>query len=166
MIGVPAGELAQTVESFAARIHPEDVDPTLAHLADHLEGRRDRIDVEYRIRMGGGFGWLRTRGNTVERDAGGRPVRVAGVVTDIGARKAAQQELERTLAQNQALVSELQEALRKVKTLQGLVPICAWCKKIRNDAGFWEQLEAYLADHTSAEFTHGICPECFAKESE
>ena len=57
-------------------------------------------------------------------------------------------------------IQELERALNEIKTLRGLIPICAWCKKIRNDAGSWEQLEGYLREHTEAEFSHGICPEC------
>ncbi len=60
------------------------------------------------------------------------------------------------------LVSELQTALANVKTLSGLLPICAWCKQIRNDKGYWTQLEAYISDHSEASFTHSICPECEA----
>lgn len=58
---------------------------------------------------------------------------------------------------------ELQEALANVKTLRGLLPICASCKKIRDDKGYWNLLEAYLQDHSDVEFTHGICPECAKK---
>lgn len=54
----------------------------------------------------------------------------------------------------------LQQALDEIKTLRGLVPICANCKKIRDDTGYWQHLEAYLQAHTEAEFTHGICPTC------
>ena len=57
----------------------------------------------------------------------------------------------------------LAEALEKVKTLSGLLPICAWCKRIRDDKGYWSQVEAYLHAHMGADFTHGICPECLAK---
>lgn len=60
-------------------------------------------------------------------------------------------------------IQQLERALHEIKTLRGLIPICAWCKKIRNDAGSWEQLEAYLRDHTEARFSHGICPECIEK---
>ena len=55
---------------------------------------------------------------------------------------------------------ELKKALQEIKTLQGLVPICACCKKIRDDKGYWHQVESYLSAHTSADFTHSICPEC------
>ncbi|MBN2282185.1 MAG: response regulator [Candidatus Marinimicrobia bacterium] len=56
--------------------------------------------------------------------------------------------------------AELQKALREIKTLKGLVPICANCKKIRDDDGFWQEVEHYVAAHTEADFSHGICPDC------
>ena len=58
---------------------------------------------------------------------------------------------------------ELQEALEKVKTLQGILPICAWCNKIRDDDGQWETVERYLVSHSEAKLTHSICPECEAR---
>ena len=64
---------------------------------------------------------------------------------------------------NERLIGELREALGNVKTLKGLLPVCAWCHRIRNDAGYWEQLEAYVAAHSEAAFSHGMCPECFTK---
>ena len=60
--------------------------------------------------------------------------------------------------------AHMAEALEKIKTLGGLLPICAWCKRIRDDQGYWSQVEAYLREHTGADFTHGICPECFEKQ--
>lgn len=79
-----------------------------------------------------------------------------GVILDITARK----EVEDKKA---ALITELQEALDKVKLLSGFLPICASCKKIRDDKGYWKQIESYIRDHSEVEFSHGICPEC-AKE--
>ncbi len=58
---------------------------------------------------------------------------------------------------------ELQRALKEVNTLRGLIPICASCKKIRNDGGFWQQLEEYLGEHSNAEFSHGLCQPCIKK---
>jgi DNA-binding response OmpR family regulator len=58
-------------------------------------------------------------------------------------------------------VDELQSALLKVKQLSGLLPICSYCKRIRSDQNYWEQVDRYLAQHTDAEFSHGICPDCF-----
>lgn len=58
------------------------------------------------------------------------------------------------------LIQQLQDALAKVKLLSGLIPICTSCKKIRNDKGFWEQVESYISAHSEADFTHGVCPDC------
>ena len=60
--------------------------------------------------------------------------------------------------------ARMADALDKIKTLHGLLPICAWCKRIRDDKGYWSQVEAYVHDHTGADFTHGICPDCFEKQ--
>ncbi len=60
-------------------------------------------------------------------------------------------------------VAELQEALTKVKQLRGLLPICSYCKRIRSDHNYWEQVESYISEHTEAQFSHGICPQCFEK---
>jgi PleD family two-component response regulator len=60
-------------------------------------------------------------------------------------------------------VKELQEALAQIKTLEGIVPICMYCKKIRNDQNYWQQVEIYISEHSKAEFTHGLCPECMEK---
>lgn len=64
-----------------------------------------------------------------------------------------------------ARVAELEQALQEVQQLQGTLPICAWCKKIRDDANYWQQVEEYLHRHTRAEFTHGICPDCAKRVS-
>jgi CheY-like chemotaxis protein len=57
----------------------------------------------------------------------------------------------------------LQKALAEIKILRGLIPICASCKRIRNDEGYWEEIESYISDHSEAIFSHGCCPECIAK---
>ncbi len=68
-----------------------------------------------------------------------------------------------TEAERDQLIQELQQALDSVKSLSGLLPICASCKKIRDDEGYWKQIEAYISSHSDATFTHGLCPECFHK---
>ncbi len=75
---------------------------------------------------------------------------------DITERKRVEEEREK-------LIKDLQEALAKVKLLSGMLPICSSCRKIRDDRGYWNQIEVYVRDHSEAEFTHGICPECFKK---
>ena len=60
-------------------------------------------------------------------------------------------------------VRELHEALEDIKTLRGIIPICSHCKKVRDDEGYWTQVEVYVRDHSEAQFTHGICPECIKR---
>jgi len=81
---------------------------------------------------------------------------LVSVVRDITARCRIEEEREK-------LIVELKEALTKVKTLSGFLPICSSCKKIRDDQGYWQQIEAYIRDHSEADFSHGICPDCAKK---
>jgi len=64
------------------------------------------------------------------------------------------------MKEKEKLIGELQQALAKVKTLSGLLPICSSCKKIRDDKGYWNQIETYIRERSEADFTHGICPSC------
>jgi PAS domain S-box-containing protein len=75
---------------------------------------------------------------------------------DITERKRAEEERER-------LIGQLKEALAEVKTLSGLLPLCSSCKRIRDDKGYWQQIEAYIRDHSEAEFSHSVCPDCAKK---
>jgi PAS domain S-box-containing protein len=90
------------------------------------------------------------------RDDTGRVTAVMGVSRDITNRKWLEED-------KQKLLIRLQEALGQVKTLGGLLPICSMCKKIRDDKGYWQQVEGYIQKHTDATFTHGVCPDCFPK---
>jgi DNA-binding response OmpR family regulator len=77
--------------------------------------------------------------------------------------KRAEDALREKEKEQQELILELQAALAEIKTLKGFIPICASCKKIRDDEGYWDQLEAYISKHTDAVFSHGLCPECAEK---
>jgi len=87
------------------------------------------------------------------RNSAGQIVGVSTIARDIAERKRAERERER-------LVDELQRLLGEVKTLTGLLPICSYCKKIRDDKGYWNQIELYIGEHSSANFTHSVCPDC------
>ena len=89
-------------------------------------------------------------------DQKGNIVGAIECIRDITERKRMEEEREK-------LIHELQEALANIKTLRGLLPICSHCKKIRDDKGYWNQIESYIRDHSGAEFTHGMCPECMKK---
>lgn len=86
-------------------------------------------------------------------DEAGAPAFAVNVARDVTEKKKAEAEREH-------LIAELQEALGQVKKLSGLLPICAGCKQIRDDKGGWKQIESYIADHSEANFTHGVCPDC------
>ncbi len=73
------------------------------------------------------------------------------------------QERKQAEKEREKLINELQDALAKVKKLSGLIPICSSCKKIRDDQGYWNQLEKYLLEHSDATLSHGLCPDCAKK---
>jgi len=110
---------------------------------------------EVRQRSGGEMRWILTT-KVPLRDEEGRIVGLVGVSKDITYRK----QLER---QRDQFIAELQDALASIRTLRGLLPICAHCKQIRDDEGYWHRVEHYIQEHTHAEFSHGICPDCARK---
>ncbi|MBC7188737.1 PAS domain S-box protein, partial [Candidatus Aerophobetes bacterium] len=116
-------------------------------LVGYFENKILRKDGLERI-----FAWH----NTVLKDTNGKIIAVVSAGEDITDKKVYDENREK-------LVNELQKALEDIRVLKGLIPICAWCKKIRNDEGYWMQLEKYLQEHTEVEFTHSICPECYEK---
>jgi response regulator RpfG family c-di-GMP phosphodiesterase len=79
------------------------------------------------------------------------------------ARVAALIRIKRAEDERDHLIEELKAALARIKTLSGLIPICTHCKKVRDDRGYWEQVEAFVSRHSDAEFTHGLCPVCVEK---
>ena len=89
-------------------------------------------------------------------DATGKIIGISKIARDISERQRAKEELER-------LVRDLTDALAQVKTLRGLLPICASCRKIRSDENYWQNIETYVEEHTEASFSHGICPACMQK---
>lgn len=94
--------------------------------------------------------------SSIMRDQHGEALAVICVIRDITERKQAEAEREQ-------LIGQLQEALANVRQLSGLLPICAGCKKIRDDQGYWQQIESYIRSKSDVEFSHGLCPDCKAK---
>jgi hypothetical protein len=74
-----------------------------------------------------------------------------------------QLELRRQVAERDRLLEDLNEALRKIQILTGLLPICSSCKKIRDDKGYWDDVDHYIQSHSEATFTHGVCPKCLTQ---
>ncbi len=133
-------------------IHPEDRRIMQAHRREELDLQASD-DIEFRIMLpDGSIKWIaHTCQPAYALD--GRFIGTRGSNRDITLQKAMQEEKER-------LILQLTDALAKIKTLRGMLPICAKCKKIRDDKGYWEHIESYIRDHSDAEFTHGICPDC------
>lgn len=86
------------------------------------------------------------------------------IVTSVLLLAAVVTERRQTARERLALITQLHQALAEIKTLRGLIPICAWCHKVRDDSGYWQQLESFLRDNTHGELSHGICPECLVKQ--
>lgn len=116
--------------------------------------RKIIVEVEYYHKNGSTL-WFENIASGV-RDSKGLLIGIHGISRDITDRKKSENELRLEK-------DKLQDAITKIKKLSGLLPICASCKKIRDDKGYWNQIESYIRDHSDADFTHGYCPECEKK---
>src|SRR5205085_8211257 len=95
------------------------------------------------------------------RDTSGNIVNAIVVNHDITALKRTESELRNARASLSDRVQELEAALAQVKLLQGILPICSYCKNIRNDQNYWQRVEEYITQNSEAMFSHGICPNCY-----
>lgn len=128
------------------------------HLAQPLS-KTNTDSIEQGIAFHGSFTWLRPdgRSNVIEYTA--VPIKMQGKTYTIGIDRDVTLRIEAE-AEREKLIGELQSALADVRTLSGLLPICASCKKIRDDKGYWTAIEAFIQQRTPAMFSHGICPDC------
>jgi PAS domain S-box-containing protein len=115
-----------------------------------------RTDDEYYCKRKDGATFVVSSSETVIRDENRSEIAIARISRDITAKKNTEREREK-------LLQELQDALSKVKMLSGLLPICASCKKIRDEEGEWKVLEEYIVNHSEADFSHGLCLDCAEK---
>ena len=134
-------------------VHPEDQHPVKKEHLEGIGGRRLRSfenrylckDGSYRL-----LKWYTTSAVDGILYAAGR---------DITGQRLAEAEREK-------MIGELQKALEEIKTLQGIIPICMYCKNIKSDEGTWDRMEKYIEEHSDADFSHGICPDCYKKQLE
>jgi PAS domain S-box-containing protein len=137
-------------------LYPIDRRDELVDLMERIKrGQRVGLFETVRLRKDGRFIPVSVTVSPV-KDARGKIVGGSAISRDITLRKSEERERFK-------LIEELTESLKQVKTLSGLLPICASCKRIRDDRGYWQQVETYITDHTNADFTHGICPDCLEK---
>ncbi len=134
---------------WAEGVHPEDLERCVQFYLEHFHAR-EPFEMEYRLlRHDGVYRWIFDRGVPFFAEDGtfagyvGSCVDVTDRVEALEALKAAQEA--------------------EIHSLKGLLPICSWCKKVRDDEGYWSQLEVYVREHSEADFTHGICPTCMAE---
>jgi PAS domain S-box-containing protein len=139
---------------FIEFVHPDDRERTLGQNARVREGGQ-ALEFENRyLCKDGSFRWLLWN---AAPDSLGRVI--YSVARDVTERKQADEEREQ-------LVCQLQAALAEVRTLQAILPICSYCRRVRDDENYWHSVEEYISEHTDTRFSHGICPTCFKREVE
>lgn len=139
----------ETGNGWAEGVHPDDFDNCLKIYTGHFS-RREIFEMEYRLRrFDGVYRWIFDRG-VPYHDSEGCFKGYIGSCIDVTERKEAREALKKA-----------QEA--EIEQLRGLLPICSYCKKIRNARDYWEQIESYISHHSNVLFSHSICPECEVK---
>ena len=152
LTGYTPAEFATFQEIFDTLIHPADREEFQRHHQSALQGQ-STSGIEFRIvTKEGEEKWISHVCKAIS-DSSGTFLGVRAANNDITERKQIEREREQ-------VIKDLQDALAKVRTLDGLLPICANCKKIRDDTGYWNRLEKYIQDRSDAEFSHSICPDC------
>jgi PAS domain S-box-containing protein len=139
---------------FIEFVHPDDRERTLKQNAAVRSGGKALSFENRYLCKDGSFKWLRW--NAAPDFAENV---IYSMARDVTASKQAEEEREQ-------LLRELQAAMAEVTTLRAILPICAYCKKIRDDENHWHTVESYITRHTTTQFTHGICPTCMANEVE
>lgn len=137
---------------FIEFVHPDDREGTLSQNASVRSGGQALAFENRYLCKDGSYRWFRWNASP---DA--RQKVIYSVARDVTEQKLAEAERERLLA-------ELQETLAEVRRLQKILPICSYCRKIRDDESYWHSVEDYVSRHTSLEFSHGICPTCLESE--
>jgi PAS domain S-box-containing protein len=157
----PAWEktLGFTIEELRSRpsiefVHPDDRERTIAQNRIVKTGGQALSFENRYLCKDGSYKWLLwNAASDFDRQV------IYSVARDITERKKAEEARE-------TLVRELRTALAEVKNLREILPICSYCRKIRDDADYWQTVEAYLSEHTNTKFSHGICPTCYKNEVE
>jgi len=151
--GVDPSSFTPDIPSFFNLIHPDDRPLMQAWIEECITGKQPGELVFRNLRGDGSIHFISGQGDLLY-DAYGKPIGVAGTAQDITERRETDEALKIER-------DNLQKALDEIKTLRGIIPICSYCKKIRDDEGAWSQVEEYVNKHTHAEFSHGVCPECY-----
>ena len=156
-LGYEPDEVPTDFETMYKVVHPDDLPKSLKAVEDHFKNKTPFYHSEFRVlAKSGEWIWVNGTGKVTERDSNGEPQVLLGTSYEIHKRKMLEEEREQ-------LIEKLKKALAEVKVLSGMLPICSSCKNIRDDQGYWNQLESYITKHSHAEFSHSICPDCMQK---
>lgn len=139
---------------FIEFVHPDDRERTLRQNREVRTGGRALSFENRYLCKDGSYRWLLWN---AAPDFGQQVI--YSVARDVSERKLAEAERER-------LLQELRAALAEVKTLREILPICSYCRKIRNDQNYWDTVENYISQHTNSRFSHSVCPDCYKNELE
>ena len=141
-------------QSFTILLHEEDWLDFSSRQDEREKGKVEQFERRFKAKDGREIWAIVSASPLIDRE--GRVTGAFSTITDITERKKAETVLQKKN-------HELHQAMNQIKTLRGIVPICMSCKKIRDDLGYWNQVEVYVRNHTEAEFSHGLCPECIVK---
>ena len=157
IFGLQAQGFKATYEAFIETVHPDDRDYVNRAYTDSVQ-RKTPYDIEHRILLKNGeIKWVREICVT-EYNNEDEPIRSIGTIHDITDKKLASEEREK-------LINELKSSIAEVKTLRGILPICSYCKKVRDDSGYWEQVDVYIHKHSDADISHSICQDCMKEHN-
>ena len=148
-LGFTRGELLS--RPMIEFVHPDDRERTLVQNRGVRAGGQARSFENRYLCKDGSYRWLLWNAvSDVDRQI------IYSVARDITRRKQAEAERDR-------LIGELTTALAEVRTLQAILPMCSYCRQIRNDDNYWQTVETYISEHTGTQFSHGVCPSCYAR---
>ncbi len=154
IFGIPPEAVINDSSKLFDMVHPEDQEMLQEGIMKSAE-TFESFPMTFRYRKDGEVRWIEARGVPSLLKDDGTTI-WAGFLLDITDRKLAEEQRDK-------IIVDLKKALTEIKTLQGFLPICAQCKKIRDDNGYWNQIESYIQEHSEVKFSHSMCSECSDK---
>lgn len=155
IFGVTPQKFKPTYEAFLNTVHPDDRKLVDRTYNESIQSKTPYEVIHRILRPDGEMRIVQERSENL-LDASGKTIHSIGMVHDITDLKNAETVREK-------LIDKLQKTLSEVKTLRGILPICSFCKKIRDDSGYWDRVDIYIMQHTEADFSHSVCPDCREK---
>ena len=158
ILGYEPDELEPTMDNLKKIHNLDDWENGWKLIGDLFQGKTDVYENEIRyLTKDRRWLWCEVKGIITERDDAGNPLTFAGYTKDISERKILESSLNRLIRDHQG---ELDEAQGTITALSGFLPICSKCKSIRNDEGYWKEVEQFIEAHTELVFSHGMCEKC------